>query len=180
MLDPGLSCRLGPCCGQCWRCAFRAADPEGNHHASQLLEIAMKFASIVLALLLASCTAYDHIAMTKSGNFERDRIFKLGGTISQRGADGSSMASDDQVSFRDFTVAATTIAGSVASAAVAKSREVTSRAADANAANLAVQKSKDAAAVETAKINANAAATSDAIKAGSVPAVSPITPPPPP
>lgn len=65
----------------------------------------MKTLPFLLCLLLSSCVAYDHYASSKSGNVEHDRLFSLGGTSSQRGADGSSFVHDHQQSLRDAGVA---------------------------------------------------------------------------
>lgn len=112
---------------------------------------------IILSQLSIGCVMYDHVASTKSGNYERDRMFSFGGTTSQRGADGSSMVHDHQQSFRDATIAATAIAGSVASASVSKAQEATKRAADTNATNATINASNNATQVELAKIAAEAA-----------------------
>ncbi len=60
-----------------------------------------------LMALLPSCVVYEHSAVSKSGNTETDKLYSLGGTTSQRGADGSSLVHDHQQSFRDGTVVAT-------------------------------------------------------------------------
>lgn len=63
----------------------------------------MKAIFSLLMLALVSCTSYDYMAQSKSGNLVTVKARKLGGTISTRASDGSSMVSDDQRSFGDAT-----------------------------------------------------------------------------
>ena len=120
-------------------------------------------AFLLIACLLCSCVSYEHTATSKSGNVEHDKLFALGGVHSQRGADGSSIATDEQTSFRDATVAATSIAGSLAAAAVRK-------AANASAATTTQQLNAQTAQTANAKIAADAAAAAEAAKVTTIPA----------
>lgn len=65
----------------------------------------------LLAILLSSCTGYYHEAHSITGNYERDVLLKVGGTASQKGADGSSIVTDDQQSLRDAAAVAGTAYG---------------------------------------------------------------------
>lgn len=62
----------------------------------------MKRLSPLLSLSLVSCTGYMHHAghLADGTNFEKDYLWKLGGSASQRGADGSSIVTDDNASFQ--------------------------------------------------------------------------------
>ena len=68
-------------------------------------------ALLSILLLLPSCIVYEHTAQSKSGNVETDKLYSFGGTSSQRGADGSSLVHDHQVSARDFFSAVGTAVG---------------------------------------------------------------------
>lgn len=56
----------------------------------------------LLPVLLCSCMAYEHTAISKSGNQVHDKILAFGGTASHRSSDGSSTVYDAQQSARDF------------------------------------------------------------------------------
>ena len=137
----------------------------------------MRAALSLLMCLLCSCTFYQHEASSASGNHVKDMLVKVGGTASQRSSDGSSIATDDQTSFRDFTTAAVGIAAAGASKATALAREATSRNATTQAAAVSKADIAAKAATEQARIAAQGAATSEAIGAGAV--VNPITVTPP-
>jgi hypothetical protein len=98
-----------PCCCRpdCQRneCAKCILDGEGAVKAESL--------AAFLLFALAGCVYYDHSAASVAGNSEHDRIISIGGTSSQKGADGSSFTHDHQKSLSDAMQGAAGIAGAV-------------------------------------------------------------------
>lgn len=121
----------------------------------------MRFLPLV-ALALSSCVYYKHDATSASGNHETDVIASLGGTSSQRGADGSSFVHDHQQSFRDGAVAVETIAGGIVSGNVTKAVQASNNAKDTAAGAQATQVTLGAQQAATAQ--AGIAAKSDIVK----------------
>lgn len=91
----------------------------------------------VLGFALTSCTGYYHEARSVAGNYERDVLVKVGGTSSQKGADGSSVVTDDQASFND---AATAAAGGYAAGQATKARVSDNRLGQVQAQQTTAQK----------------------------------------
>lgn len=111
--------------------------------------------------LLASCVMYQHEAQSKSGNYERDLVVSIGGTSSQKGADGSTFVHDHQASFKDAAQGAVTVAGGLAAASVSKAKT-----ASDNAAATAQQAATLRAQTEQARIAAQSSRFSQAAGAG--------------
>ncbi len=86
---------------------------------------------VLPSLWLVSCTGYEELTVSRSGNYSRTRLVKLGGTASQRSANGSSIVTDDQTSFRDATVAITSLASTAALKSVSNARQATAQQANA-------------------------------------------------
>ena len=128
----------------------------------------MRAALSLLMCLMCSCTFYRHAASSSAGNHVEDMVVKVGGTISHRSSDGSSFASDDIASFRDFTTAAVGLAAAGAQRAVSVAKEATARNAATQAATVSKADIAAKAATEQARIAAEGAATSEAIGAGAV------------
>jgi len=117
-----------------------------------------RFLAAFCAIWMASCTGYVHEARSVAGNYERDILFKVGGTASQKGADGSSIVTDDQQSLSD--VATAVGAGYTAGKAA-------STQASNNAKDTAINASNNTAATTQAKNAADAANAAKAIDAQS-------------
>jgi hypothetical protein len=111
--------------------------------------------------LLDACVVYQHEAQSKSGNYERDLIVSVGGTSSQKGADGSTFVHDHQASFKDASQGAVTVAGGLAAASVSKAKT-----ASDNAAATAQQAATLKAQTEQARIAAQSSRFSQAAGAG--------------
>jgi hypothetical protein len=111
--------------------------------------------------LLEGCVVYQHEAQSKSGNYERDLIVSVGGTSSQKGADGSTFVHDHQASFKDAAQGAVSVAGGLAAASVSKAKT-----ASDNAAATAQQAATLKAQMEQARIAAQSSRFSQAAGAG--------------
>ena len=104
-----------------------------------------------LILMLASCVMYEHTAVSKSGNTETDKLYSLGGTTSQRGADGSSLVHDHQASFRDAMSAAGIAIGAYQAVKVNGSNNALSATQNTNAASVTKNAADNATAIELGK-----------------------------
>src|SRR5438552_2905931 len=101
---------------------------------------------LLINLLLCGCVGYEHIAVSKSGNYERDRIISLGGTSSQKGADGSSFVHDHQASFKDAVQAIGTAYSALQATRSLQSNNALSATKDTNATSITNTKTTTAAA----------------------------------
>lgn len=99
-------------------------------------------------LMLVSCEINTYEALARNGNSVRETNWQLGGTRSSRRSDGSSYANDHQQSFRDGTVAATTIAGGIVNAANTASNNTLSATQNTNEAGVTNTTTKANAAIE--------------------------------
>jgi hypothetical protein len=96
----------------------------------------MKYTRPAIAFIcgfLASCELPSvYYAQSKSGNvvYEK-RGGQLGGTRSARRADGSSEVNDYQTSFRDSTMAITSLASTAALKSIGNARQATAQKANA-------------------------------------------------
>jgi len=102
----------------------------------------------LLPLLTASCAYQEHLAVSSTGNYERDRNFTVGGTGHIAGADGSSMTHDHRESFKDAVQGAVLLGGSIATASVNKAKEITSQQATKQAQQTARNASNNATKVQ--------------------------------
>ena len=134
--------------------------------------------ALFLALFLVSCTGYEHLAYSaKTGNYERDRLVKFGGTASQQGADGSSLATDDQASFQVAAQGLGAYGAGLVASSVQKAKETTAQVASTNAAKVQISAQQATAQQAAATTAARASTTSQAISAGAP--LSPVTVNPP-
>ena len=124
--------------------------------------------ALCMALLLCSCVSYEHTATSKSGNVEHDKLFALGGSSSQRGADGSSFVHDHSQSFRDAMAAAGVAIGAYQAVKVNSSNNALTATQSTNATNESINATNAAA---------KAGVTESAIKAGAEIAPIKILPP---
>ena len=93
-------------------------------------------ALLLIPFLLCSCVVYEHTASSRTGNVETDKLYSLGGTTSQRGADGSSLVHDHQQSFRDAMAAAGVAIGAYQAVKVNGSNNALSATQNTNAASI--------------------------------------------
>lgn len=128
-------------------------------------------AFLLLSLCLSSCVYYDHEAVSSTGNREKDRIVSLGGTSSQKGADGSSFTHDHQASFQAGMQTVGTYGTGLLANSVLKAKEITAQGL--NAGNTRVALGAQNAAVSQTRIAAQQATTTGAIGAGAT--LKPIT-----
>lgn len=131
-----------------------------------------------LFCFLSSCVVYDHEAVSSTGNKEHDKLWSLGGTNSQHGADGSSLVTDHQASFQQAVQAIGTVAAGAAAASVSKAMETTKQLSNAAAAKTAQAQISATAATTNATTAARTTVTGQAIQANPGAVVPPpITPP---
>ena len=137
-----------------------------------------RFLAAFCAIWMASCTGYVHEARSVAGNYERDILVKIGGTASQKGADGSSIVTDDQQSFSDGVTAlgtygAAKVAGNTTTSTTASNNSVTKNAAN-NATKQQGQSLK--AATANKKLDVNQSEFNTAVGAGATPSVGTVNP----